>query len=247
MAHTAPALLTFYMYRAQDDQTYEVQNNNLGNLAGVMWYLHHEVVPHCPRHHHITRILRYRVTMKPTMQVFSAASYHPVFAPFVAMDGCRCTTPNCPNLWRRYGYAPGCQEQHPGADYYYPLGLWYSLPGPCPSMDCWHKTSECKARERGGKCASPDGTSECTWHLEPAGEIRLDELAGITDPTTFCKLGNKEYDPHLDRGIGAFFWDGYRNATLCAQRVQAAERLFFSKYPSMPMSYPTPKCLAVPR
>jgi len=247
MAPSSPPRLTFYVYRAQDGQNYEIENNNLGNLAGVMWYLHHEVVPHCPRHHGISRILRYRVTMKPSLEVFTAAAYKPLFAPFVAMDTCRCTTPDCPALWQKYGYAPGCQEQQPGADYFYPPGVWYSLPGPCPSQDCWSKTASCKASEPGGRCLDPDGSRQCTWHLEPAGEIQLDELAGITDHAAFCKAGNEEFVPHLDHGVGAFFWDGFRNASLCRQRVEAAERLFRSKYPSMPMSYPMPKCLAVPR
>merc|ERR1712232_1027574 len=35
-AFGAPESLTFYMYRAQDDKNYEIENDNLGNLAGVM-------------------------------------------------------------------------------------------------------------------------------------------------------------------------------------------------------------------
>jgi len=243
----SPPFMTFYMYRAQDKENYEVMNNNLGNLAGVLWYLHHEVVPLCPRHYGITRILRYKVTMKPTVEVFKAAPYRPTFGPFVAMDKCRCTTPGCPGMWQRYGYAPGCQEQVPGPDYFYPLGVWYSLPGPCPSQDCWHKSPACKASEPGGRCPMPSGTRECTWHLEDAGEIDLDELVGISDHTAFCKAGKKEFVPHLDRGAGVTFWDGYHNKTRCEERVRTVEGLFNSKFPSMPRTMPEPKCLAVPR
>merc|ERR1712113_944404 len=69
----------------------------------------------------------------------------------------------------------------------------------------------CKAREPGGRCPVPSGTRECTWHLEDAGEIDLDELVGIPNHTAFCKAGNKEFVPHLDHGVGVSFWDGYRN------------------------------------
>jgi len=244
---SSPPSMTFYMYRAQDKENYEVMNNNLGNLAGVLWYLHHEVVPLCPRHHHVTRILRYKVTMKPTQEVVKAANYRPSFAPFVAMDLCRCTTPGCPAIWKRYGYAPGCQEQAPGPDYFYPLGVWYSLPGPCPSEDCWHKSQTCKAREPGGRCPVPSGTRECTWHLEDAGEIDLDELVGISNHTAFCKAGKKEFVPHLDRGLGVSFWDGYHNKTRCEERVHKVEGLFNSKFPGLPRTMPEPKCRAVPR
>lgn len=243
----SPPLMTFYMYRAQDKENYEVMNNNLGNLAGVLWYLHHEVVPLCPRHYGITRILRYKVTMKPTVEVFNTAMYRPTFAPFVAMDKCRCTTPGCSGFWEHYGYAPGCQEQAPGPDYFYPLGVWYSLPGPCPSKDCWHKTQACKAKEPGGRCPAPNGNRECTWHLEDAGEIDLDELVGISNHTAFCKAGKHEFVPHIDHGVGVTFWDGYHNKTRCEERVRRVENLFSTKFPGLPRTMPEPKCLAVPR
>lgn len=59
-------LLTFYMYRAVSDEVYPPLNVNMGSLAGVLWYLHHEVVIQAPRKFDITRILRYKVQMKAT-------------------------------------------------------------------------------------------------------------------------------------------------------------------------------------
>eukprot|EP00434_Breviolum_minutum_P012692 symbB.v1.2.011190.t1/scaffold714.1/size170141/7 len=59
-------LLTFYMYRAVSDEVYPPLNVNMGSLAGVLWYLHHEVVIQAPRKFAITRIMRYKVQMKAT-------------------------------------------------------------------------------------------------------------------------------------------------------------------------------------
>lgn len=62
---TAP-LQTFFFYRAVSEEEYPPINVNVGSLAGVLWYLHHEVVLHAPRKFNIKRILRYKVQMRAT-------------------------------------------------------------------------------------------------------------------------------------------------------------------------------------
>ena len=53
--HTTPVFLS-------ESEAFE--NVNAANLAGLLWYLEHEVVfPQCPRHYNITRILRCLVWM----------------------------------------------------------------------------------------------------------------------------------------------------------------------------------------
>lgn len=63
-------LYTFYMYRAVSNEDYAPVNVNAGTLAGVLWYLHHEVVIQAPRKFEITRILRFKVTMRATQSLW---------------------------------------------------------------------------------------------------------------------------------------------------------------------------------
>jgi len=59
-------LQEFYVYRAVSEEKYPPLNTNVGSLAGVLWYLHHEVVIQSPRKFNIKRILRYKVRMRAT-------------------------------------------------------------------------------------------------------------------------------------------------------------------------------------
>eukprot|EP00931_Biecheleriopsis_adriatica_P019010 TRINITY_DN13096_c0_g1_i1.p1 TRINITY_DN13096_c0_g1~~TRINITY_DN13096_c0_g1_i1.p1 ORF type:complete len:479 (-),score=79.13 TRINITY_DN13096_c0_g1_i1:49-1485(-) len=59
-------LHTFYVYRAVSGESYPPLNTNLANLAGALWYLHHEVVIATPRKFNINRILRLKVQVRAT-------------------------------------------------------------------------------------------------------------------------------------------------------------------------------------
>jgi hypothetical protein len=78
--------------------------------------------------------------------------------------------------------------------------------------------------------------------LEDAGEVRLDDLSGISDYRLFCQMSNKEYDPATDKGVGTTFWDGKNSAPECAQRVSTLKHAFEMKYPNMPTSLREAKC-----
>lgn len=43
-AKSPAPLLTFCMYRAQENNTYPIENVKMGTLGGMMWYLHNEIV-----------------------------------------------------------------------------------------------------------------------------------------------------------------------------------------------------------
>ncbi|CAJ1394467.1 unnamed protein product [Effrenium voratum] len=63
-------LFTFYMYRAVGDTVYPPMNVNAANLAGVMWYLHNEVVERTPRKFGITKIIRFKVQTRATQPLW---------------------------------------------------------------------------------------------------------------------------------------------------------------------------------
>merc|ERR1719468_908581 len=97
-----------------------------------------------------------------------------------------CTVPNCQEKWRD-GYMVGCQWCP------HKVGKWYSLPGPCPSSTYDAKTPQCIEAEPGGHCVDVTGAPDCTYRVEEAGQIFLNDLIGIQDYTKFCRHGGMEY------------------------------------------------------
>jgi len=231
--------MSFYMYRAQNDEDYPLDSDNTASLEAVMWYLHNEVVVmSCPRHYDITKIVRYNVTMRNPDR---AENSHSQYGPFVAIDSGKCTVPGCDQIIENHGYYVGCQIEY-GKNYGAKV-YWYSLFGACPLQPYSNKTDECKQEFPGGKCAEgqqPDGQN-CTWSYEKAGEIRIDELEGIDDYKQFCDDGKKEYVLSEDKGEGCSFWDGKMDADKNADRVAAAQKLF-QKVSKAPLLTPTPLC-----
>jgi len=176
-----PRVQTFYMYRAQSEASYPLENINTADLAGVFWYLHQEVVGSTPRKYSIDRIKRFKVSVKNTWEFWNAHKRQ--FSAFVAYDAGGCTSPLCRDIYHQYGFVVGCQVQplavagylgkhqtnwqcSPGEDTCR-APVWYSLPGPCPEKgipnreidaDSTHidvdryKTPECSQRMPGGLC-----------------------------------------------------------------------------------------------
>jgi len=236
---STPQTLSFYMYRAQNDQNYPFENVNAANIGGVLRYLHDEVVTTCPRQFQITRIIRIKVTMHTTKPLFEKHQWH--FGPYMAFEAGKCVVPNCSKTWDNYGYVVGCQRQGTSVAHY-PDGVWYSIPGPCPSQDIWHKTSECRKQEPGGHCGIPDGERNCTVHTEYAGHVNLDDLSGLKNFNTRCSDALAEYDPKSDQGYGTNFWNGKRDPASCAHRENLVLQLFKTRFPDLPIALPDPVC-----
>eukprot|EP00933_Yihiella_yeosuensis_P005785 TRINITY_DN110373_c0_g1_i1.p1 TRINITY_DN110373_c0_g1~~TRINITY_DN110373_c0_g1_i1.p1 ORF type:complete len:531 (+),score=97.78 TRINITY_DN110373_c0_g1_i1:64-1593(+) len=243
-----PELMTFYMYRSQNKDNYKQENVNMASLTGELWYLHNEVVYVCPRKFSLSRLVRYVITMKNPKALWKSPMHYQ-FGQFVQFDSGQCTWNNtqCETIWNTVGYTVGCQPldtTNPLLPLYQgpPAPVWYSLPGRCPSKTFRDKTPECLKAEPGGNCHAPDGSFDCTWKVEHAGELTLDELSGITDYDQFCKDGKSEYDKFLDKGNGTTFWDKRRDPIASEQRIQHVQNLYKKKYPEFPASLPDPPC-----
>lgn len=105
---------TFYMYRACDDQDWPMENVNTGNLAGVLWYLHNEVVNTVPRKFGITRVRRLKFQVAGT---HALKEKNMTFGVRFAYDGQTCTgagpwaTPmECAARYKNYGQFVGCNN-----------------------------------------------------------------------------------------------------------------------------------------
>lgn len=152
---------TFYMYRAQSDANYPPKNVNTANLAGVMWYLTHEVMIKTPPKFGITRVLRYKVQTKAPQRLIDAGMN---FGVRYAYDSQECTGPgNCAKQYEHWGNFVGCNNlgdfPYPKFNTHFPGGIWYSLPG-------------------SGECSGPPtGDFGCTYSYEAAGNVTLAEIA----------------------------------------------------------------------
>lgn len=257
--------LEFYMYRASGGRMrYSPQNINTASAAGVMRYIHVEVIgqpacgtcspdKNCKRKYDIDRILRFKVKMQNTPEVHKHVG-NPQFGPFRQFDNAQCTFGHCPKTWQKYGYVVGCQPQ---SNFHYDDAVWYSLPGKCPSKPYDKKTEECKKEEPGGDCFDKslsgverrqNGWSrECTYEIRmdkngvETEEVFLDELVGLGNYIDFCKKGGVEYNTEDESASTIDFWKGFTNATANKARTEALLEAFAKKYPNSPQ-LPMPHC-----
>ncbi|CAE6970882.1 unnamed protein product [Symbiodinium natans] len=242
-AETPGKLMTFYLYRVDNDQRYKLNGVNMANLLGDIWYLHNEVVFNCPRKFNMTRLTRFKVTYRATKELWGQNKN---FDAFVAFDKAKCTVPGCPMLhWLPLGYVIGCTKNDVGRVALPGEAAWFSLPGTCPSKFYFQKTAECEKREPGGQCKGSEvtGESDCTYKVEEAGEIRLDELSGIKNYNEVCEsTGVREYDELTDKGTGTSFWNGKADAKKGEERVKFISDLFAKRFPKFPAHLDDPPC-----
>ncbi|CAK0794477.1 unnamed protein product [Prorocentrum cordatum] len=111
-----PPTIKFYMYRASSSSSFPLSNVNTGDLAGVMWYLHNEIVGSPHRKYGIDRIRRYKMTFRPVVEFWNV--HHSNFAPFFAFDAAQCTSDDCEKIYSKYGFLSGCQPVTPGRSAY---------------------------------------------------------------------------------------------------------------------------------
>mmetsp|Transcript_94648 Transcript_94648/g.294848 ORF Transcript_94648/g.294848 Transcript_94648/m.294848 type:complete len:136 (-) Transcript_94648:45-452(-) len=111
-------------------------------------------------------------------------------------------------------------------------------------MEHGEKTAACRRQMPGGLCRNATGERDCTYSVEEAGEISLDELAGIEDYAAFFRAGKREYVGTIDGGVGNSFWNGKRDRERCRRRVESVKALFRQRYPHLPTcdELPPPPC-----
>ncbi|CAE7491879.1 unnamed protein product [Symbiodinium sp. CCMP2456] len=242
-ATTPGKLMTFYLYRVDNDQRYKLNGVNMANLLGDIWYLHNEVVFNCPRKFNISRLTRFKVTYRATKELWGQNKN---FDNFVAFDKAKCTVPGCSMLhWLPLGYVIGCTKNDVGRVALPGEAAWFSLPGTCPSKFYFQKSDECVKREPGGQCKGGQVTGErdCTYQIEEAGEIPLDELSGIKNYNDVCEsTGVREYDETTDKGTGTSFWNGKADPKKGAERVKFISDLFAKRFPQFPAHLDDPPC-----
>mmetsp|Transcript_31248 Transcript_31248/g.72276 ORF Transcript_31248/g.72276 Transcript_31248/m.72276 type:complete len:454 (+) Transcript_31248:40-1401(+) len=209
--------MSFFVYEVlgDDSNTNECSHGfaKAYSLQAVLWYLHNEVVNQsCPRAQNLTRVVRCRATVYNTEQPF--LEWKGQFGPYTTFnkDG-RCTSPACGKVWSKFGYVTGCLP-------------WAPFMGGFSYGNASHLYSFPEEQYAGRKCATPDGSKNCTWSMEPAGEIRLDDLENISDYREFCAKGGKEYDKHSDAGKGCSFWNNQRSTLENAGRTARLQHLF---------------------
>lgn len=176
--------VNFIVYRAAnhgDKYATVLSNSNAADRAGVLSYIHSEVVPQDMRFQNDTALHRRKFGIDSII-VFNVTVYNPLpwltptipLSAFVAFNSGACD-PNKDAGCKRYetdGYQVGYQNQvnNPRATYSNNTNssYWYSFPG-------------------GGLCDEPNATHNCTYNYRVVGRVSIDELIGLD------RLGYKNY------------------------------------------------------
>lgn len=192
------------MYQVEDGSGVPIENSNPFDLAGVLWYIHTEVLSEIPRKGNVSQIARYKVKVR-NPEDFTRAKKK-AFGPYQSYNAGKCVgglgLQGCSESDN--GYLVGCRRLDrsvanyvgtPGALANYqrklqeaevsedvlPGGVQFSLPGPCPNKVNDEKGAACKSEFPGGLCEVADGSKTCTFSYEEAGNITLDEVSGFLD------------------------------------------------------------------
>ncbi|CAK9027193.1 Carbohydrate-binding domain-containing protein C2E1P3.05c [Durusdinium trenchii] len=253
-------VFTFYVYRASSEEGSDLLDNiNVGNLAGTLWYLQNEVVFVRPRKFNISKIVRYKISTKSTTPLYDLGMN---FGVRFAYDSAQCDGPwSCDLNYDRFGYFVGCNNlgsfPFPTYDIHYPGAKWYALPGPCSSKTYQDKDAKCIKEQPGGRCdgtptgqgrrergasamqafrgVEEAGEGNCTYSIEVVGSLTIDEIDGIKDYHEFIHTGGVEFNKTLDKGEGCTFWNNMNVTAKNIERVEKVRALFEKKYPDQPL------------
>lgn len=187
--------VNFLVYRAassQDKYATVLANSNAADRAGVLSYIHSEVVPEDMRF----KENRDGYTRKfniDSIMIFNVTVYNPKdtwltpkipLSPYVAFDAGKCNPqdPGC-DAYQTKGWTVGYQVQQGNIRAKYSNDLlsnyWYSFP-------------------KDGLCDTPNATKTCTYKYNVVGRVVIDEMIGLDhlgykNVYDFFKAGNIEF------------------------------------------------------
>lgn len=233
----SPITMTFYLYQLEGDRPLAAESSNLASLGGVMWLLHKSVVGHCPRPSNISKIARWKITVRNTDALYASKSSQ--FGHFTTFENGKCQ--GCEtDSWKDTGFVVGCKtlDINEAAYTTNPPPALFSFPGPCPYKSYEDVDAGCRSASPGGACPAPTGAPDCTFAAERAGEITLDELSGRDSSESFESWCSKhsEYNTVTDAGAGFSFWNGIHDKELCEERMEKLLFVFEQKYPAVDAS-----------
>lgn len=246
-----PKAINFYAYRAVSaDTPVAFDSEDAADLVGILLFLHHDVMGiSCPRANDVSVIRRYNITMHNHVGSLPTGHTFARFVPFEDGQSVDGKFPQASNVGCVYPSKSWYDHEYLGATY-------LSFPGACHTRPLAQQDESCRMALPGGQCSSPDGTSSCTWHAEPIGEMAVADLSAV-----YTRLKEKErcwksstwewtaeahWDQRADSGLGeTCFWNGRSDASRNAERVEQLDRLFTRKYPDIPGDKPPPPCDAI--
>lgn len=257
---------------------YDVESVNMASLAGALKYVFSETVEelaydgNCLRKNNASFIQMYdSYICNPDAALWWYNRDRPLqygndhrqfdlgeFGVFHTMDRGKCHGSrrcdylsginDAPKLGPYVGVQPEFDDRRCPTDEAY----WFSLPGACMQNEWGSKNKTCIQQAPSGKCPPgvlPDGMT-CTWSATLLGQVKLDDLVGITNiaknkthhytsAQEYCKDGHFEFQRSRTTKefvSGLDFWKDPTSRVANAERIQK----LIQHYQKQPNNFPLP-------
>jgi len=131
-------------------------------MAGILWYLQHDIVTPTGPRYNMKGLARYKVQVRAPQKLFNKGMN---FGIRFGYHSGECKGPGlCDQYYQEYGDFVGCNQlghfPYPNFETYFSNGAWYSFP-------------------QGGICTgTPTGADDCTFSYEGSGFATIDEIQG---------------------------------------------------------------------
>lgn len=212
---------SMFVYRAESTSSLwrtHLLNVNAANIAGVLSYLHADVIPEdmgsgqghgCKRRNNIDIIMQFYVTLVGDLSSEMYMNY----------ENGTCTNITCEEIYKEKGYYVGMSSQNWNPQHKYTNAKWYSFP------------------ER-GFCVDLDGSYNCTYMARLVGWLKIDDLINskedviIPNYFTWCETNTSHiemkrissdhnYSCSYFNQSSIAYWNGICVPSECNNRVQS--------------------------